>query len=261
MVGWEEWWQVLVAFAAAFGAGAVNAMAGGGTNLSFPTLLWLGLPAVSANATNAVSLWPGTWGSAWGFRREIRQARRWWYWLLLPALAGGGLGAFLLLHLPSRFFRSIAPWLVLGSTLLVALEPALRKRLQRHQERRSRTARVLAFAGVFVIATYGGYFGAGLGIMLITALGLLLGVEDVRVTTGFKNLLAVAIKGVAVGYFLFTGAVVWRAVLVMAVGALSGGYTGGRLGHRIGERKLRWAIVLIGVIMATVMFLRLIGGA
>lgn len=249
--------HLIVAFLAGVGGGAMNALAGGGTNLSFPALVWLGLPPVRANATSAVALWPGSLAGAWGFRREVMQARRWWLWLLAPSLVGGAGGAWLLIHTPPTFFKSIAPWLVLGSTALIAVEPVLTKRL-RLDERRERSGAWRAFAiGLqFVVSLYGGYFGAGLGILVLTALGFL-GVSDIRRANGLKNLFSLAIKGVAVLYFIIVGRVVWKAAITLGVGAILGGYAAARYGRRLGASTMRWTVTGIGIGIAALMFVKL----
>ena len=256
-MGWHSWWHAVVAFIAAFAAGVANAIAGGGTNISFPTLLWLGLSPVDANATSAVALWPGYASASWGFWKEIKASPHRWYWLAIPSLVGGGIGAYLLVHTPSTIFRSIAPFLVIGSSALIAAEPALAKRLGTHGDgRRSRGWLVLAIAVQLVIATYGGYFGAGLGILILTALGLL-GLSDIHKANGMKSIYSVAIKGVAVVYFIVASKVVWHAAIVMAVGAVAGGYVGAAVGRKVKEHAMRWVVVGIGVVMGIVMLVRI----
>jgi uncharacterized membrane protein YfcA len=242
---------------AGFAGGAVNAIAGGGTNLSFPALLWLGLPPVAANATSAVALWPGSWSSAWAFRRVLRQARRQWLWLLVPSLLGGTLGAWLLVELPAATFRGLAPWLVLASTLLFVVEPWLRRHLgpgagavagRRHL--------ALAHLAQLGIAVYGGYFGAGIGILMLASLGFS-GVDSLAQANGLKNLLAAAIKAAAVVYLAVAGPVVWGAAAVMAVGAVAGGLAGGALALRLPATWQRVAIVLLGLVMTVATFVGL----
>lgn len=256
-LGWEEWWYALVAFGAAFGGGGMNALAGGGTILTFPTLLALGIPPVGANVTSAVALWPSGLGGAWGFRREVVEAERWWLWLGIPSAAGGALGAVLLLSLPSEVFAAIAPYLVLAATLIIAFQDRIEQLVQGSLGRRqSIRRRVIAIATQLVVATYGGYFGAGLGILVLTALGLF-GVGDIHQAEGLKNIFVTAIKGVAVIIFILTAAVVWQAALLMVVGAILGGYLAAAWGHRIDERALRWTVVAIGIGMTVVMFIQL----
>ena len=237
---------------AGFAGGAVNAIAGGGTNLSFPALLWLGLPPVAANATSAVALWPGSWSSAWGFRKALRRARPAWLWLLVPSVVGGVVGAVLLVELPPEAFSALAPWLVLGSTLLFAVEPALRRRF-RTGEGEPRHALLLAHGAQFAIAIYGGYFGAGIGILMLASLGFS-GVADLAQANGLKNLLAAGIKAAAVAYLAVAGPVVWGTAAVMAVGAVAGGLAGAALSQRLPARVQRIAIIVIGLAMAAATF-------
>jgi uncharacterized membrane protein YfcA len=246
---------VVAVVLAGFAGGAVNAIAGGGTNLSFPALLWLGLPPVAANATSAVALWPGSWSGAWAFRRALRGARRQWLWLLAPSLVGGTLGALLLVELPPAAFRLLAPWLVLGSTLLFAAEPWIRRRLGPHRGD-GRRALGVAHVAQLLIAVYGGYFGAGIGILMLASLGVS-GVEDLAQANGLKNLLATGIKAAAVVYLAFAGAMVWGTALVMAVGAVAGGWAGAALSLRTPARLQRVVIVAIGLAMTVATFLGL----
>jgi uncharacterized membrane protein YfcA len=254
--GWHSWWHAALAFVAAFAAGAVNAVAGGGTILTFVTLLWLGIPAVKADATSAVGLWPGGFGGAWGFRHEITKAKRWWFWLAVPSVAGGALGAYLLVNLPPRTFAAIAPYLVLGATVLLALEEPIKKALHGVQGKAGSLRQKAAALGVeFVISIYGGYFGAGLGFLVLTALQLF-GVKDLDQANGLKNVLALAIKGVAVIYFIVIATVVWHAVVVMIVGAIAGAYAGALIEHQVEQRTMHWVIVGIGMAMTALLFVR-----
>lgn len=247
---------LVAAFGAALLAGAGNAVAGGGTNLSFPILVWLGLPPVAANATNGVGLWPGSLGAAWSYRDRIRRADGGWWWLVVPSLLGGGLGAWLLLELPPDWFGTAAPWLVIGASILVAVEPTIREKLHgragRGAMRRGPGWRAGAVVGHFGISVYGGYFGAGMGILTLSALGMM-GMADLQHANGFKNLLVSAIKSVAVAYFVVKGALVWPVALVMAAGSTLGGYTAGFLVQKVSARTLRWLVVAMGVLMGAAM--------
>lgn len=243
------------AFAAALLAGAGNAVAGGGTNLSFPILVWLGLPPVAANVTNGVGLWPGSLSAAWSYRSRIARAEAGWWWLVVPSLLGGALGAWLLLALPPEWFGLAAPWLVIGASVLVAVEPMVRERI--HGPRGMRMTRGWVTGAVLaqlLIAVYGGYFGAGMGILTLSALGMM-GMADIQDANGFKNLLAAAIKSVAVVYFVIVGALVWPVALVMAVGSTMGGYIAGFLVQKVSGRALRWLVVGMGVSMGVAMLL------
>ena len=243
--------------AAGFVASAINSIAGGGTNVSFPALLWLGLPPVTANATSAVSLWPGSFAGVWGFRGPLRRARREWLWLLVPSVIGGVAGALLVVRLPSRVFAGVVPWLVLASTLLFAINTWRRQRLGERAASAPAGVRhrslLLGALVQLAIAVYGGYFGAGIGILMLASLGLS-GVDDLAVANGLKNLFAAAINGAAIVYFAATGAVHWPTVPLMAVGAVLGGWSGARLAQRLPPLVLRWTIVAIGAAMTAATF-------
>ncbi|HEV8631950.1 MAG TPA: sulfite exporter TauE/SafE family protein [Thermoanaerobaculia bacterium] len=246
---------MLVAMLASLVAGAINAIAGGGTNVSFPALLWLGLPPVVANATSTVGMWPGSLAGAWGFQRSLRQARPAWFWLLLPSMIGGAIGAALLVVLPSSIFAGVAPWLVLGSTLLFAGQTL---RLQRRPDAAAppavgRRSLVAAYLVQLAIAVYGGYFGAGIGILMLASLGLS-GVRDLGQANGLKNLFAAAINGAAVVYLGLAGVVLWSTAGAMALGAIAGGWAGAWLAQRLPRMVLRWTIVAISLLMTAATF-------
>jgi len=250
--------HLAAATAAAFVAGAINAIAGGGTNVSFPALVWLGLPPVVANATSAVALWPGSLAGAWGYRRPLRGARPAWFWLIAPSVVGGAIGAWLLVALPSRAFAAVAPWLVLASTALFAGRLLLARRAvaSAPEQTPPRLARRSLLAGLLVqllIAIYGGYFGAGIGILMLATLGIC-GIDDLDVANGLKNLLAAAINGTAVIGFALAGKVEWRIALVMALGAIAGGWAGAHIAQRLPPLVARWSIVAIGVLMTIATF-------
>ncbi len=251
LFGLEDFGQVLVVFVAAVLAGAGNAVAGGGTNLSFPILVWAGLPPVEANATNAVGLSSGGMATAWSYRARIREAEPRWWWLMLPALLGGGLGAWLLLALPPDWFASIAPLLVITAALLVAADPFLRRRIQ--------IGGGDGFGGamfwMFLISLYGGYFGAGIGILTLVVLSFL-GMDDLHRANGFKSILAVVIKGVAVVIFIVQGMVIWGAAIVLLLGSLVGGWTTGHLIQKVQAGTLRWMVVAMGLGMGVAMVVR-----
>jgi uncharacterized membrane protein YfcA len=175
---------------------------------------------------------------------------------VFPSFVGGAIGAYLLVHTPSTVFRSVAPWLVIGSSALMAVEPLLAKRVGVLQsERRGAGWMALALGVQFVISAYGGYFGAGLGILILTALGLL-GLHDIHAANGMKNIYSVAIKGVAVIYFILMAQVVWHAAIVMALGAITGGYIAARLGRKLKQSTMRWVAVVIGIALGVVMLLQ-----
>jgi uncharacterized membrane protein YfcA len=251
-----------VVFAAAFIAGLVNSVAGGGTLVSFPALVWLGRDPIIANTTNAVALWPGSLASAIGFRRELRGGRPLLLRLVLPSIAGGAVGAMLLLRTPSRTFAAIVPFLIFFATLLFAFQEPITRRLHGHAHGAARDSAMSsgawwmwAAAFQFTVAIYGGYFGAGMGILMLAALGLL-GLTDIHQMNGLKNVFATCINGIAAVYFAACGAVNWPDALVMAAGAIVGGYGGAGLARRFGRRFVRRAVVVIGVTMGLSLLLR-----
>jgi uncharacterized protein len=243
---------------AALLAGAINSIAGGGTLISFPALVWLGRDPILANATNAVAMWPGSLAGAYGFRRELATARRWLLLLIIPSLAGGGIGAWLLLRTPSDTFDRIVPALIFGATLLLAAQEMITKRLgilaQAH-ENPSRGWIVFVFAFQLMVGLYGGYFGAGMGILMLAALGLI-GLTDIHQMNGLKNVLAVGINGIAAVYFATSGAVLWRDALVLTIGTVLGAFLGARLAQRLGRKFVRRFVVAIGMVMTIALLLR-----
>ncbi|MGE0446667.1 MAG: sulfite exporter TauE/SafE family protein [Vicinamibacterales bacterium] len=247
----------LIAFAAAFVAGAVNSVAGGGSLVSFPTLVWLGLPSITANATNTVAVWPGSLGSMWGYRRELRDTEPRMYALIGPSLVGGIAGALLLRITPGRLFDQIVPLLILFATFLfMAQEP-----VQRWFNRATpghHGARWLAGGMLFqlLVGVYGGYFGAGIGILMLAALSIM-GHDDIHQMNGFKNMLAVFVNGIAAIYFIWAGMVSWPDAIVMAVGAVLGGVGGADVARRLGRVAVRRIVIAIGFGMAAALMVRL----
>jgi uncharacterized membrane protein YfcA len=245
----------------AVAAGAVNALAGGGTLLTFPTLLAALSPlgpadaAVVANATSTVALVPGSLASAWGYRREVRQVRHWVPLLIGPSLAGGALGALLMTRLPSRYFAGLVPWLILTAALLFLAQPLAAKVAGRRPAAPSGWAVGAAAAFQFLVAVYGGYFGAGIGILMLSALGLM-GLTKVHEMNALKSLLAVAINGVSVVVFAVDGKVRWPYALAMAAASVVGGYLAARVARTIPPRVVRWLIILVGFGLAAHFFAR-----
>jgi uncharacterized protein len=251
-------WQVLVIAAAAFAAGLINSIAGGGTLVSFPALLWVGRDAVLANATSTVALWPASLAGVYGFRRELKGGARTFLLFGAPSLAGGILGAALLLRTPSETFGRLVPFLILFATLLLAAQEPISRRLrggdgEAHEPTRAWWAGAVVFQ--FLVGVYGGYFGAGIGILMLAALGLL-GFTDIHRMNALKNLLAICINGVAAVYFIASGAVIWSDVLVMTFAAIAGGYSGARLAYRLGRRFVRLAVIAIGLVMSVSLFVK-----
>lgn len=248
----------LVIFAAGIAAGAINSIAGGGTLISFPALLWIGRDPIVANATNTVAIWPGSLAGAYGFRRELSTVRRWLLLLIVPSLLGGALGSWLLLRTPSSVFETLVPFLILGATILLALQEMITRRLgvlAHAHENPTRGWVTFVFLFQLIVGTYGGYFGAGMGILMLAALGLI-GLTDLHQMNGLKNVLAVAINGIAAIYFALANAVVWGDVLVMMIGTILGGYLGARVARRLGRKFVRVAVVVIGLVMTIALFLK-----
>jgi len=239
----------LVVLAAAILAGAGNTVAGGGTTLSFPILVWVGLPEQIANATSTLGLLAGSGGGAWSYRGRIR-GQKGWGLLWVPALLGGALGAGLLLVLPPDWFAAVAPWLVIGSAGLVGADPLIRRHLSGLAPGERRTGTSLA--ALFLISIYGGYFGAGIGILVLFTLRLV-GIADLHDANGLKNLLVTGIKGVAAVGFIMGGVVVWSVALIMIVGSALGGWGAGHLIQKLDHGTLRWIVVAIGIAMGVIM--------
>lgn len=247
-----------VVFFAGVAAGAINSIAGGGTLVSFPALLWLGRDPILANATNTVAIWPGSLAGAFGFRRELASVRRWLLLLILPSLAGGGVGGWLLLRTPSSTFERLVPFLILGATLLLAAQEMITRKLgilARAHEEPTVGWVTFVFVFQFLVSVYGGYFGAGMGILMLAALGLI-GLTDMHQMNGLKNLLAICINGIAAIYFALANAVVWSDVLLMAIGSIAGGYFGARVARRLGRKFVRGAVIAIGLVMTVALLLK-----
>jgi uncharacterized membrane protein YfcA len=229
---------------AGFGAGVCNGVAGGGTLVSFPTLLALGYPALTANVTSTVGIWPGYLGGTAGFRTEIGDQRDHVRQLAPLAAVGAVLGALLLLTTPSKDFARIAPWLVLFAAALFAVQPLLVRAFTLHHTHPLR--RWLLLAGTLLAAVYGGYFGAGMGIVLLAVLGLALP-DTLARTSGMRTILSVLVNGVAALVFVVHGSLVWAAAGLLAIGSLVGGWAGARGARRLPAPALRVAVVAIGV--------------
>lgn len=254
--------EMLAILGAGFGAGVINAVAGGGTLLSFPVLVWAGRDPIVANATNALALWPGSLAGALGFRREMAQARGRLGLMLPSALVGGALGAALLLRTPTSVFSSLVPWLILGATVLMAVQRPLSAAMARRAPADA-NAPVTATSGRTVglilgqlaISVYGGYFGAGMGILMLAVLGLC-GVSDIHERNGLKNVAATVINGIAGVYFALSGAIAWLDAAVLAAGAIAGGFAGAAGGKKLGRRGVEVLVVVIGLGMSVLLFVK-----
>ncbi len=248
----------IIAGLAAIAAGMINALAGGGTLITFPVLMAIGLPAVSANITNTVALCPGYLGGTLAQTKDLNnQNKR--LWIALPAAVLGGLvGGILLLKTGEKLFTTLVPFLILLASALLAIQNPVRAWLTHQQEtgKSKSTSELWAFIPVFLGAIYGGYFGAGLSVIMLAVLGLILNDTLTRLNA-LKQGIAFATNVAAALLFIFSGQVVWSVALVMAIGALFGGALGGRLASKIKPSTLRLVVVLIGFVLGVIYLIRL----
>jgi uncharacterized protein len=256
-------WQLALLFVAAFLAGVVNSVAGGGILMVFPTLMGLGVPAVTANATSTVALVPAALSSMWGYRQEVAGSGTWLARFGVVSLLGGFVGARLLLGTRTAVFEALVPYLILGASLLfMAQEPISRwlraRRLAGGGEHpaQHRGTWVYGLLFQFAVAVYGGYFGAGIGILMLAALGLM-GMDQIHRMNGVKNFGAACINGIAATAFLFGGAVNIPLALLMSAGSILGGYSGARTARRLGPTIVRRLVVIIGLGISLKMLLHM----
>jgi uncharacterized membrane protein YfcA len=252
--------RLVLILIAAMGGGVVNAIAGGGTLITFPALVGLGIPAVVANATSTMALWPGAAAGAWGYRGLLTGMQNWVSRIAVPSLLGGLFGAGLLLITPAERFERIVPWLILAATMLFVFQRPLAERfgfkgaalarpttfVDDHASDRAirPTGKLLAYQ--FAVAVYGGYFGAGLGILMLAAFGFM-GFRNIHRMNGLKNWGGLCANAVAAATFAFSGVVSWPVAAAMALGAAAGGYGGSRLAQRVPQARVRQAIIVIGL--------------
>jgi uncharacterized protein len=248
----------VVVFMAAFVAGAINSVAGGGTLLTFPSLIWAGLASTIANATSTVAVWPGTLGALWGYRRDVQGLPVATYSLIVPSILGGIGGAILLVMTPTAVFDRLIPLLILFATLLFMLQEPVQRAIKTTGTAHAGSTFWLigALLFQFLVALYGGYFGAGIGILMLAAFGIM-GFTDIHQMIGLKNLLALCINGIAALYFVWNGMVSWPYAMVMAAGSIMGGVWGAGVARRIGPKGVRRVVVIVGFTMALSLLLRL----
>jgi uncharacterized membrane protein YfcA len=244
---------VLLFFAALLG-GMLNAVAGGGSFVSFPTLLFTGVPAVPSNATNTVALWTGLIFSGGAFRHHLKVRRHVLWALIGVSVAGGAAGAFLLLRTPGETFLRILPWLMLFAVLLFVFGPRLSSNV-RVVQNPSGKAVLAASSFQFLVAIYGGYFGGGMGFVILAMLTAF-GMADIHEMNAFKTVLSSATNGIAVVIFIARHAVYWPQALVMILGAALGGYFGAHFSLRLPQSRVRWFVIAIGAGMTTYFFVR-----
>lgn len=246
----------LVGFAA-LAAGVVNALAGGGTLFTFPMLTAIGVPAVAANITNSVALCPGYLGGTFAQAKDLVGQRRRALLLVPMGVMGGLVGGWLLVHTGENVFRALVPWLIFMASGLLAAQDPLRRWLARRAEARGHAGirESWAIGPIFLAAVYGGYFGAGLGVIMLATLALTLD-DTLPRLNALKQLLSLVINLACASYFVLSGHVVWPAAIVMAIAALAGGLLGGKLAGRIPPRALRRAVVAIGFALGVVYLAR-----
>lgn len=247
-------------FAAAFIAGTMNSIAGGGTLITFPVLIWLGLDPKVANATSTVALWPGLLGGVWGYRREMEGSRDYLVRLGIPSVVGGAVGAAILIATPVTLFARLVPYLLLFATLLFMLQEPISRRLRlKPVTNRPETGWwVAAIIAQFFSAIYGGYFGAGNGIVMLAVLGLL-GISDIHRANGIKNYLGLCLNSAAIVGFVISGLVYWPDAVLMATAAIVGGYSSAYIAQRLGRVFVRRAVITIGLVIGIVMLWRMRG--
>jgi hypothetical protein len=241
-----------VAFGAAFAAGVINAVAGGGTLITFPTLIWLGLPSIAANATSTVIVWPGVVSTVWGYRAELSSADRRIFALVAPSLVGGLAGALLLRRTATSVFDALVPYLILFATLLFIVQEPIQRKLKTRQST-PWTAGAIVFQ--LAVALYGGYFGAGIGILMLAALSVL-GLTDIHQMNGLRAFFGACVNGVAAVYFIWAKMVYWPYFLIMVLGAIAGGYLGTHGARRMGRRAVRQIVIAVGFAMALSLFIK-----
>ena len=249
--------EALGLIAAAFAAGAINSVAGGGSLISFPALIAAGYPSKTANVTNTVALWPGYIGGSIGYRGELERQRKRIVALTVPSVAGALLGSAILLATPDSAFDAIVPFLILFACALMAFQDPLGRFAQTHRlgSRADDHVPLTLHLAIVLLAMYGAYFGAGLGIMTLAVLGILLP-DDIQHSNALKGLLSALINMVAVVYFGLFGPVEWLPAFVMAAGALAGGYYGVGIARRLGRKWLRVTVISYGVFVALVLLVR-----
>lgn len=259
------WFEIISLLAAACAAGMINAVAGGGTLITFPVLILFGIPPVVANATSTLALVVGTSGSLYGFRARIASLRNWFYTFIPVSMVGGWLGSILLTHGKESTFASLVPYLVLFATVLFMIQGVIRRRVASQvlteassvkHFRLERKHLIIAMVFQFLVSIYGGYFGAGIGILMLASLGFL-GFSDIHQMNTLKNVLGSLINLIAALWFTVNGLINWPIMAVMTVGAVAGYYVGATYSQRLSQKMVRYLITAIGLVITAVMFWKL----
>jgi uncharacterized membrane protein YfcA len=244
-------WEWGLLFVAAFFAGALNSVAGGGSFLTLPALVLVGVPPVAANATGTLALLPGYIAGAWALRHEVKNLKHVSIKLLtITSVVGGVIGALLLLWTPSAVFDVLIPWLLLAATLLFILAPRLVSK-----RRAGPVGPIITAAAILAVAVYGGYFNGGLGILLLAVFGVL-GVGSLHVANCLKNVVSALLTAIAVIIYIAGGLIYWPQAIWMMVAGTLGGYVGARASRHVPVQYLRWGIIAIGLLMTAFFFMR-----
>ncbi len=252
-----EW---LVLLTAGFVGGVLNAIAGGGSFIIYPILLSLGVAPVSANASTSLIVLPGQASSALGYRRYIRKLPKSYYLLLIPCCLGAILGAVLLARTPDAAFECIVPWFIIGATVLFGLQGRVHHWLYGARQRRLRQKYgagiiVLLLVAMFGLSVYGGYFGAGFGIMMLAFLGLTK-LTNIHQMNGLKNIIGTILTTVVASYFAMEGLIAWHVLPLLIIGNVAGGWIGATYSEKLPVSLIRGFIVVVGLILAAVLFIR-----
>lgn len=249
--------DLLIAALAAVGAGAINALAGGGTLISFPVLVAVGVPPVAANVTNAIALCPGYFGATIAQLPNLKGQRAQLLLLIPVAVLGGLAGGMILLRTGERTFTALVPWMILAASLLLAIQEPVKKFVSKRMSNPMHKRHTMALSAlpIAAAAVYGGFFSAGMSVLLLAVLGLTLDDTLTRLNA-LKQVLAFSVNIAAAVFFLFSDKVVWPATAVMAIGALIGGALGGKLAGKLPPAALRWTVVVAGTCIAVVYWVK-----
>jgi uncharacterized membrane protein YfcA len=245
-------------FLAGMVAGAINSVAGGGTLISFPSLVAFGEPEIISNATNTAALWPGSLSSALGYRKDTSVQRGLLVMLAIPSLVGGFLGAVILVITPAETFKHVVPFLILFATLMLASRDVISRRLGSNatgEERVTILGRIWGVLFQLFVATYGGYFGAGIGILMLGSFSLM-GLRDIHKMNAIKTPLAAIINLTAFFFFALKGFVVWPLAILMAAGAIIGGYGGARSAKHVNPSLIHYCVVVVGLLVSGWFFIK-----
>jgi uncharacterized protein len=244
---------ILLFFAAAI-AGAINSIAGGGSFIAFPALLFTGVPPINSNAMCSVALWPGSMASVGGYRLELLEEKKVIPWMVVISLIGGTLGAFIMLQTPENTFMELVPWLLLLANLLFIYGGRIIKKFKRSTE--GKRHEVFSVFMQLFISFYGGFFGAGMGILMLAALTIL-GMTHMHKMNAFKTLLGSVINGIAAIIFISSGVIIWMETSVMIAGAIAGGFAGAYYARQVDPDKVKKIVIVFGIIMTLYFFIKI----